>query len=56
VRGCPHFFRFVCLMEVFYKVNLNPAVAVAYRENCFHKADGLEQERLSTPFQRLHSL
>jgi hypothetical protein len=40
-RVCHKFFRFVCLMEALYKLNLNPAVAVFYRENFFHKVDTL---------------
>ena len=39
MRVSPHFFRFVCLMEALYKVNLTPAVAVAYQENVFCKVD-----------------
>jgi hypothetical protein len=41
MRVCPRFFRFVCLMEALYKINLNPSVAVAYRENFFYKVDEL---------------
>jgi hypothetical protein len=39
MRVSPRFFHFVCLMEALYKVNLNPAVAFAYRENFFCKVD-----------------
>jgi hypothetical protein len=40
-RVCPLFFRFVCLMEALYKVNLTPAVAAAFRQDFFRKVDGL---------------
>ena len=33
------FFRFVCMLEALYMVNLTPAVALAYRENFFWEVD-----------------
>jgi len=33
------FFRFVCMLEALYMVNLTPAVALAYRENFFWRVD-----------------
>jgi hypothetical protein len=40
-RVCHLFFRFVCLMEALYKVNLTPAVAAVFQQDFFRKVEGL---------------